>query len=610
MIDVKIFGVPHGFDCSEGTSLDDMSYYRSFYDSSKDDEKYVVHFRYDGKVIYNYLSYNYFAYPENRLGAFIGISLVLDRQYHPDFLKVFRLLRLVFKEVLVKSGRIINGKNFVCRDFSHVTDIINSIKESIINNIAKDTLLPNNIKIQGYTKVYSIKFPKDMQEAENNQALAQSLNVKYLGYIAKYSMLSFSGIGDDDDGEIVESPIIEKHKRYTGEIANEFIANRITSENISKLNFYIGEFNSDAKNLEKTSEVKQLIEQYNNLLKKVKEKDSAGHTPPSQPKDYTPEQKKILENLEYLEDKVKEYDISVSQGKSRKELKYILTLALKDKNFEALFVQLNVKKDKDSNWAKIYDKASIINRMYEDRLNEPPKPNPIDIGKLLKIILPILAVVVVIFLISKFSFGSKKDYTKEYKDCLTEIQKNLSTLEKEGVVFNETDKSIFEGKKYKIVDELKEKVEKLKEHLDQDHIDVLYTEIYKIEDLSPTVKQTPSKQAPPVEEKTTAKTTTKEDKNVTQPQQKQLAKVTIQVQETTTRKLEKNKTYTFIAKCEDNSIDLTKGQWKFICGTSKEKTNLNGKEVKYTVPKVDGRRLDVKFTCLGAEESTFFKINN
>ncbi|MBQ9313080.1 MAG: hypothetical protein IJ213_08565 [Bacteroidales bacterium] len=554
MIDVKIFGVPHGFDCSEGTSLDDMSYYRSFYDSSKDDEKYVVHFRYDGKVIYNYLSYDYFSCPENRPGAFIGISLVLDRQYHPDFLKVFRLLRLVFKEVLVKSGRIINGKNFVCRDFSHVTDIINSIKESIINNIAKDPLLPNNIKIQGYTKVYSIKFPKDMQEAENNQALAQSLNAKYLGYIAKYSMLSFSGVDyGKGEGKIVESPIIEKHKRYTGEIANEFIANRITSENISKLNFYIGEFNSDAKNLEKALEVKQLIEQYNNLLKKVKEKDSSGHIPPNQPKDYTPEQKKILENLEYLEDKVKEYDISVSQGKSRKELKYILTLALKDKNFEALFVQLNVKKDKDSNWAKIYDKASIINRIYEDRLNaQTPNPNPIDLGKILKIILPILAVVVVIFLISKFSFGSKKDYTKEYNDCLTEIQKNLSTLEKEEVVFNETDKSIFEGKKYKIVDELKEKVEKLKEHLDQDHIDALYTEIYKIEDLSPTVKQTPYKQATPVEEKTTAKTTTKEDKKP------ELRKFTVIIQNGITpvknKKLRVGKTYT--VKVDDKPDDI------------------------------------------------------
>jgi hypothetical protein len=96
-----VFGVPKGFDLYGGRA-DDIAYFQSYYDGSKENSKLIFHRLIDGKVIYSYLCYNLIDC-DGRSGAFLGISAIFNEIYCTDIISLYELFDEVYKTILVRG---------------------------------------------------------------------------------------------------------------------------------------------------------------------------------------------------------------------------------------------------------------------------------------------------------------------------------------------------------------------------------------------------------------------------------------------------------------------------------------------------------------------------
>jgi len=192
----KIFGVPHVFDIYQGNE-NEISYFQTFYNGSKENIKLTIHRMASGQVSYSYLRYNFIS-GSGRPNSFFGMSLLFTKEFCADVESLYKFFDLVYGTILqnkillepIEDNPTAQAR-YLVRSFAVVESEIRRIENIVCKNIEKEFV--NDIR------------PLDDSFQKENPNLTRRLNEKkgntdFLGNLRKYSWVNISPEYDDDEG--------------------------------------------------------------------------------------------------------------------------------------------------------------------------------------------------------------------------------------------------------------------------------------------------------------------------------------------------------------------------------------------------------------------------
>ncbi len=179
-----IFGVPDGFNMLSGTP-DEILYYQLFYDTTKKGRELRINRKPNGEVIYSFLIYDLVSC-KGREGAFLGMSIVFDKEYCNNPLKLKKLFEGIFNEVILKAEEnneilsVINGNNaigkFCIQNFEERREMCEKIGRIIVNNVVTtlaEYIVPTDSSFDNSKEGRIITLPLETDNKRIIQALRE-----------------------------------------------------------------------------------------------------------------------------------------------------------------------------------------------------------------------------------------------------------------------------------------------------------------------------------------------------------------------------------------------------------------------------------------------------
>jgi hypothetical protein len=211
----KIFGTPHVFDLYQGRE-NEMGYFRSFYNESKENAKLTIHRMVSGQVSYSYLRYNFLS-GSGRTGSFFGMSVVFNGEYCADMEGLYKLFEAVYETILqnrilieeIKENTLLQAK-YLVRTFaeaeSEVKRIENIISKNLLSAFAGDIHSIDPSFIQGNPSLIKLNLKK------RNAAFVEALR--------EYSWVSISPEYKDKEKNLSPPKIVELDETIVEEQKN------------------------------------------------------------------------------------------------------------------------------------------------------------------------------------------------------------------------------------------------------------------------------------------------------------------------------------------------------------------------------------------------------
>jgi len=183
---IKIYGAPYGFDLYEG-SEQDLNYFQVFDNGSTEPVKMTVHRLSNNQISYNYLRYGYVT-SGGRPGSFFGMSVVFNKSYCADFMRMYQLFEAVYGTITKNAillEEFTSGQwqaKYKIGKFSEVEDEVRRIYGVLGQNI--QGALANDIKPMAF--LTSVSGDKELRLPANisNDVVSNA--------VEKYTVVSIS----------------------------------------------------------------------------------------------------------------------------------------------------------------------------------------------------------------------------------------------------------------------------------------------------------------------------------------------------------------------------------------------------------------------------------
>ena len=204
---IKIYGAPYGFDLYEG-SEQDLNYFQVFDNGSTEPVKMTVHRISNNQISYNYLRYGYVT-SGGRTGSFFGMSIVFNKSYCSDFMRMYQLFEAVYGTITKNAILLEEFKSgqwqakYKIGKFSEAEDEVRRINGVLGQNI--QGALANDIK--------PMTFPTTVSGDKELRLPANISNNAVTNAVEKYSVVSISPAyniiptGDADGVEVQTVPL-------------------------------------------------------------------------------------------------------------------------------------------------------------------------------------------------------------------------------------------------------------------------------------------------------------------------------------------------------------------------------------------------------------------
>jgi hypothetical protein len=187
-----IFGVPEGFNLQNSTS-ENLSFFETFYDSSKERVKFNIQKTANGYVTYTYLRYLILSAQSGseggRKNSFLGMSIRVKNHYCNDPMRLYKLMDRVYLEVILKDETILRefpeNKNniqaqFLISKFSDADLYIEKLRKLFANNLETKfdaNFLPLRTDNNKAQKNVSLKLHIDKSSEDVNIAFQEYSNI-------------------------------------------------------------------------------------------------------------------------------------------------------------------------------------------------------------------------------------------------------------------------------------------------------------------------------------------------------------------------------------------------------------------------------------------------
>lgn len=201
---IKIYGAPYGFDLYEG-SEQELNYFQVFDNGSTEPVKMTVHRLSNNQISYNYLRYGYIT-SGGRIGSFFGLSVVFNKSYCSDFMRMFQLFEAVYATILkngilfeeLKSGQW--QAKYKVGKFSEAEEEVRRIYGVLGQNI--QGALANNVK--------TMTFPTSVSGDKELRLSTNASNDIVSSAVSKYTVVSISpayNVGQSGGAEVQTVPL-------------------------------------------------------------------------------------------------------------------------------------------------------------------------------------------------------------------------------------------------------------------------------------------------------------------------------------------------------------------------------------------------------------------
>lgn len=183
---IKIYGAPYGFDLYEG-SEQDLNYFQVFDNGSTEPVKMTVHRISNNQISYNYLRYGYVT-SGGRTGSFFGMSVVFNKSYCSDFMRMYQLFEAVYGTITknaVLLEQFTSGQwqaKYKIGKFSEAEDEVRRIYGVLGQNI--QGTLANDIK--------PMAFPASVSGDKELRFPANISNDIVFNAVTRYTVVSIS----------------------------------------------------------------------------------------------------------------------------------------------------------------------------------------------------------------------------------------------------------------------------------------------------------------------------------------------------------------------------------------------------------------------------------
>lgn len=256
---IKIYGAPYGFDLYEG-SEQELNYFQVFDNGSTESVKMTIHRLSNNQISYNYLRYGYVT-SGGRPGSFFGMSVVFNKSYCSDFMRMYQLFEAVYGTITknavlleeLKSGQ--SQAKYKIGKFSEAEDEVRRIYGVLGQNI--QGALANDIK--------PMTFPTSVSGDKELRLPANISNNAVTNAVEKYSVVSISPAyniipaGDADGVEVQTVPLEVLIKLPS-------VKNKILTESTDWSN-RVNAFQTDFRAHKDTNrDVKSLAPQYRSIM--------------------------------------------------------------------------------------------------------------------------------------------------------------------------------------------------------------------------------------------------------------------------------------------------------------------------------------------------------
>lgn len=258
---IKIYGAPYGFDLYEG-SEQDLNYFQVFDNGSTEPVKMTVHRLSNNQISYNYLRYGYVT-SGGRTGSFFGMSVVFNKSYCADFMRMYQLFEAVYGTITKNAillEEFTSGQwqaKYKIGKFSEAEDEVRRIYGVLGQNI--QGALANDIKPMSFQT--SVSGDKELRLPANisNNAVSNA--------VEKYSVVSISPaffrdiiITEDDGGVEVQTVPLEVLIKLPS------VKNKILTESADWSN-RVNAFQTDFRAHKDTNrDVRSLAPQYKSIM--------------------------------------------------------------------------------------------------------------------------------------------------------------------------------------------------------------------------------------------------------------------------------------------------------------------------------------------------------
>lgn len=254
---IKIYGAPYGFDLYDGTAQE-LSYFQVFDNGSTEPVKMTIHRLNSNQISYNYLRYGYVT-SGGRTGSFFGLSVVFNKVYCTDFMKMYQLFEAVYGTI-VKSAVLLEAipqgqwqAKYKIMKFAEAESEVERIKGVLAQNI--QGVLANDIKTMSFPSSVSGDKELLLPSNINNDIVSNA--------VKKYTIVSISPAfiipTGGHAGVVIQKVPLEVLMRLPGE------TNRILSE-FENWNNQVNDFQQSflSHQINKL-DVKQLAPQYETI---------------------------------------------------------------------------------------------------------------------------------------------------------------------------------------------------------------------------------------------------------------------------------------------------------------------------------------------------------
>ena len=254
---IKIYGAPYGFDLYDGTAQE-LSYFQVFDNGSTEPVKMTIHRLNSNQISYNYLRYGYVT-SGGRTGSFFGLSVVFNKTYCSDFMKMYQLFEAVYGTI-VKSAVLLEAipqgqwqAKYKIMKFAEAESEVERIKGVLAQNI--QGVLANDIKAMSFPSSVSGDKELLLPSNINNDIVSNA--------VKKYTIVSISPAfiipTGGHAGVVIQKVPLEVLMRLPGE------TNRILSE-FENWNNQVNDFQQSFHSHQINKlDVKQLAPQYETI---------------------------------------------------------------------------------------------------------------------------------------------------------------------------------------------------------------------------------------------------------------------------------------------------------------------------------------------------------
>ena len=175
---IKIYGAPYGFDLYEG-SEQDLNYFQVFDNGSTESVKMTVHRLSNNQISYNYLRYGYVT-SGGRTGSFFGMSVVFNKSYCSDFMRMYQLFEAVYGTITKNAVLLEEFKSgqwqakYKIGKFSEAEDEVRRIYGVLGQNI--QGALANDIKPMAFSSPVSGDKELRLSADTSNDMVSKAVN--------------------------------------------------------------------------------------------------------------------------------------------------------------------------------------------------------------------------------------------------------------------------------------------------------------------------------------------------------------------------------------------------------------------------------------------------